>query len=123
MKKLICTAMILSGLTIGAAAIAQHRGDYDDSRGGYGQPRATFFVKDKFNGRGVTVDRPVSSMREFDINDKISSISIESGRWLVCMDDDFRGRCEVIDRSIRHLSNINMDDKISSARPLRRRER
>jgi hypothetical protein len=123
MKKLISAVAVLSVLALAPAAIARDRGDYDDSRGDSGRPRATFFVKDKFEGRGITVDRPIPSMREFDINDKISSISIESGRWLVCVDDDFRGRCEVIRRSVRHLGDINMDDKISSARPLGRGER
>jgi len=98
-----------------AAAMPAHA-QYD--RRGGGRASATFFVKDGFDGRSVSVDRPVRSFRQFDMNDKVSSIRIRGGRWLVCEDDDFRGRCEVIDRDIGQLSRIGMDDRISSARPL-----
>jgi hypothetical protein len=97
-----------------AAPVASQYGN----RGDRGRSSATFYVKDDFGGRGVTVDRPIRSFREFDMNDKASSVRIEGGPWLVCEDDDFRGRCEQIDRSIGRLGRIGMDDTISSARPL-----
>ena len=57
------------------------------------------------------------------MEDKISSIGIRSGVWLVCTDDDFRGRCVTLDHSIGRLSEIGMEDSISSIRPLRPRDR
>jgi len=104
--------VLLGLLAVTTPAYAQ------DARRGGGRSSATFFVKDGFDGRSVSVDRPVRSFREFDLNDKISSIAIRGGRWLVCEDDDFRGRCEVIDRDTPRLDRIGMDDRISSARPL-----
>jgi hypothetical protein len=134
MRSTIKFAMLAS-LAIGSAALSQDRGGYGDQRGygngrgggyadrGPGRSAATFFVKDDFGGRNVTVDRPVNSMREFDLNDKVSSITIQGGPWLVCADDDFQGRCEVIDHSMKKLGKIGMDDTISSARPLTRGDR
>jgi hypothetical protein len=103
-------------LLFGALAIAMPVLAQDGARGG--PPSATFFGKRDFQARGVTVDRPVRSFREFDMNDKISSIAIQRGRWLVCEDDDFRGRCQVIDRDMKRLDRIGMGEMISSARPL-----
>jgi hypothetical protein len=129
MRSAFKITMLLS-LAAGSAALAQDRGGYGDgrgggydARGGPGRSTATFFVKDGFDGRSVTVDRPVPSMREFDLNDKVSSIAIQGGPWLVCADDNFQGRCEVIARSMKKLGKIGMDDTISSARPMTRRDR
>jgi len=98
------------------------RGDRDrgprDDRYGRGGSQATIYVDDKFHGRSVVIDRPIRSLREVDMNDKVSSIDLRGGSWLVCSDDDFRGRCVTLDRSIRKLDSIGMDDKISSMRPI-----
>ncbi|MGI4876126.1 MAG: beta/gamma crystallin-related protein [Janthinobacterium lividum] len=91
----------------------------DGPRGGHGRSRAIVYVEDKFGGRSQVIDRPTPSMRQFDMNDKISSIEVHGGAWLVCEDDDFRGRCVTVDHSIRKLSDIGMDDRISSMRPIR----
>ena len=103
-------------LLFGLLAFAMPAHAQDGRRGG--PPSATFFGKRNFEARGVTVDRPVRSFREFGMNDQISSIAIQRGRWLVCEDDDFRGRCQVIDRDMKRLDQIGMGDRISSARPL-----
>ncbi len=96
---------------------------FDDRRGDRGPPQATFFVDDDFRGRSITLDRPVRRLGPTGMEDKISSVGIRSGVWLVCADDDFRGRCVTLDHSIGRLSEIGMDDRISSIRPLRPRER
>ncbi len=110
---------------------------YQDPQPGYGQapygqpgygpdyrgrPQAEFFVDDDFRGRSIMLDHPVRRLGPTGMEDKISSIGIRSGVWLVCADDDFRGRCVRVDHSIARLSEIGMDDKISSIRPLRPRE-
>ena len=95
------------------------RGGDDRGYGRGGRPSASFYVKDKFNGSRLDLDHPVRSLREYNMNDAISSIDIHSGVWLVCEDDDFRGRCVTLDHSVRRLDSIGMDDKISSVRPIR----
>ncbi|QXQ06954.1 beta/gamma crystallin family protein [Sphingosinicellaceae bacterium] len=97
---------------------------YDDHRDGdprgRGGASATFYADDRFGGRSVTLNRGVRRLGEIGMEDKISSVRVNSGRWLVCEDDDFRGRCVTIDRSVGHLSRVGMEDKISSVRPIRR---
>lgn len=100
------------------------RNQYNDDRGagdarGRGGASATFYADDRFSGRSVTLNRGVRRLGDIGMEDKISSIQVNSGRWLICEDDDFRGRCVTVDRSIGQLSRIGMEDKISSARPVR----
>jgi len=125
MKSVLLAATALSMLVASGAAIAQYR-DRNGRGDGYrdrDQSGATFFVDDNFKGRRVHLDRPVRSFRALGMNDMVSSIDIQSGRWLVCVDDDFHGRCQVIDQSVDKLSRFGLDDKISSARPLSRGDR
>ncbi len=91
----------------------------DGDRRGWGGASATFYADDRFRGRSVTLNHGARRLGEIGMEDKISSIRVESGRWLVCEDDDFRGRCVTIDRSIGRLDRLGMDDKISSVRPIR----
>jgi len=101
----------------------QQGGWRDDPRGGPGRSQAIVYADDKFHGRSMTLDRPIRSLRDIDMNDKVSSIEIRGGPWLVCADDDFQGRCVTLDHSIRKLTDIGMDDKISSMRPIRNDDR
>jgi hypothetical protein len=109
-------------LVFAVAAVAQTT-PVASQYGGYshrGRFGATFYVKDDFSGRSVSVDRPVRSFREFDMDDKVSSIQIDGRPWLVCENDNFHGRCQVIDHSIGRLDGLGMDDMISAARPVDR---
>ena len=123
MKSALLFVTAAATLAVSGAAIAQYRDR--DGRGdrGPGRAGATFYIDDNFNGRSVFVDRPVRSFRRYGMNDKISSINVQSGRWLVCVDDNFQGRCQVIDQSVGRLDRFGLDDKISSARPLSRDDR
>lgn len=86
-------------------------------------PEATIFIDDDFRGRSLTLNRGIRRLGQSGFEDKISSIGIRSGVWLVCSDDDFRGRCVTLDRSVGRLGAIGMEDNISSIRPLRRGDR
>jgi len=120
---LLCAAAVSVLVAAGASAQYRDRGGRGNGYRDRDRAGATFFVDDNFKGRSVHLDRPVRSFRQFGMNDKASSIDLQSGRWLVCADDDFRGRCQVIDRSVEKLSRFGMDDMISSARPLSDRDR
>lgn len=93
--------------------------DFRDDRDRAPRPEAVFYADDRFGGRTLTLERRIRQMRDVGMNDRVSSIRIVSGRWLVCTDNDFRGRCVTLDRSVGRLSRLGMADKISSARPLR----
>ena len=86
-------------------------------------PEATIFIDDDFRGRSLTLNRGIRRLGQSGFEDKISSIGIRSGVWLVCSDDDFRGRCVTPDRPVGRLSAIGMEDNVSSIRPLRRGDR
>ncbi|CUS45350.1 MAG: beta/gamma crystallin-related protein [Pseudomonadota bacterium] len=115
--KLVALAMMV---VAAAPSVAQDR-DRDDYRGRDYGPHITVFVDDDFRGRSMEITGPISRLGPTGMEDRISSISVESGRWQVCVDDYYRGRCEVIDRSIGRLTRLGLDDKISSIRPLPRR--
>ncbi|HRQ64638.1 MAG TPA: beta/gamma crystallin-related protein [Xanthomonadaceae bacterium] len=76
----------------------------------------------RYEGRCLVFNHGVSNLRDFGLNDEISSFRIRSGAWLMCLDADFEGRCEVFDRSVQNLSGTAFQDSITSLRPLRRGE-
>jgi hypothetical protein len=76
----------------------------------------------RYEGRCLVFNHGVSNLRDFGLNDQISSFRIRSGVWLMCLDADFEGRCEVFDRSVDNLSGTPYQDSITSLRPLRRGE-
>ncbi|MFA6112978.1 MAG: beta/gamma crystallin-related protein [Sphingomonas sp.] len=118
MKKLNLFALTVMVMAAAPAATAQDR--YRDRD--YG-PHITVFADDDFRGRSMEISGPIDRLGRTGMEDRISSIQVDSGRWQVCVDDDYRGRCEVIDRSIARLTRLGLDDKISSIRPLRPRRR
>jgi hypothetical protein len=72
-----------------------------------------------FEGRCVAFSHGVTNLREFGINDQISSFRIRRGAWLMCIDADFGGRCQVFERSVENLSGTPFQDSITSLRPVR----
>jgi hypothetical protein len=84
------------------------------------QPRARVVVyKDAdFQGDQRQLDREVRNFGDIGLNDRISSIRVESGTWEFCEDADFRGRCVTVSRDERDLAGSGFDDRLSSARPV-----
>lgn len=117
-SKLLATAIFVMTLVGPAVAQDRYRDEYDRRDDG---PHITVFVDDDFRGRSMEITGPIRRLGPTGMEDKISSIGVDSGVWQVCVDDDFRGRCEIIDRSIGRLSRMGMDDKISSIRPMPQR--
>lgn len=78
----------------------------------------TFYTRDDFAGRSLTVRNGAADLRERDFNDTVQSVRVRSGYWEVCEDVDFRGRCRTLGpgdyASLEHLSN-----RISSVREVR----
>jgi len=116
MTRLGLTTAGLITLTIAAAAPAQDRHGGRGDRGS-----VTVFADDDFRGRRMDIDGPIARLGPTGMEDKISSIVINGGAWMVCTDDDFRGRCEVLDHSVRRLNRMGLEDNISSIRPAPRR--
>ena len=69
-----------------------------------------------FGGWGVPLSGDVYDLNQIRINDEISSIEVNSGRWLVCSDPGFRGRCAEVYGTMNSAHSIRMNDQISSIR-------
>lgn len=91
----------------------------DEDRGGDGRGVAILFEDANFGGRGLEVREAIPDLSRSGFNDRVSSIRILSGRWLVCQDANFQGRCIEIDRNVTDLSRLIFNDVASSIRPLR----
>jgi hypothetical protein len=81
----------------------------------------TLFGHDDFRGPRVTLTQAAHVFREFDFNDRASSVVVEGESWEVCQDIDFRSRCAVlVPGSYPNLGAVGLGDLLSSARPMRR---
>ncbi|HSV35207.1 MAG TPA: beta/gamma crystallin-related protein [Ramlibacter sp.] len=100
------TALAASALLLAAHASAQ----------------ITFYNGEGFRGRAFTADHAVPNFNRSNLNDRISSVVVDQGRWEVCEHANFRGRCVVLRRgSYDSLAKLGMENAISSARPTDRR--
>ncbi|HWY61060.1 MAG TPA: beta/gamma crystallin-related protein [Rhizomicrobium sp.] len=78
--------------------------------------RATVYRDADFRGEQRQLDRDVRDFSAIGMNDRISSIRVDSGTWEFCEDADFRGRCITVSRDERDLAGSGFDDRLSSAR-------
>lgn len=90
-------------------------------RYGAGAP-VVLYKKDNFRGDGVGITGR-TNLRDIGFNNKVDSIAISSGQWIVCTKRDLRGKCDVLSRSVYDLDDIDLDDNISSIAPYNGRGR
>jgi len=80
--------------------------------------QVTFYERDDFRGRSITIDRPVGNMDRQGFDDKASSAVVQRGDWQVCEDPGFRGRCAVLHPGeYRTLREVGLNNDVSSVRP------
>ena len=78
----------------------------------------TFYTRDDFAGRSLTVRNGAADLRERDFNDTVQSVRVRSGYWEVCEDVDFRGRCRTLGPG-EYASLERLSNRISSVREVR----
>ena len=78
----------------------------------------TFYTRDDFAGRSLSVRNASADLRERDFNDTVQSVRVRSGYWEVCEDVGFRGRCRTLE-SGEYASLERMSNRISSVREVR----
>jgi len=79
----------------------------------------TLFADSDFRGARVTVQRDAPDLARVGLNDKVSSMIVRSGTWLVCEHAGFGGQCaEFGPGEYRSLPRFN--DSISSVREVTR---
>ena len=86
----------------------------NNGRYGYGQGALVIYEHGDFGGQYLPVNQDLYDLNRTNFNDKVSSIRVNSGRWLICSDPGFRGRCEVLQGTTRSLHYFRMNDAISS---------
>ncbi|MEM0986387.1 MAG: beta/gamma crystallin-related protein [Pseudomonadota bacterium] len=101
-----------------------HFGGHDrafSSRGGrFDGGRAIVIYRDPgFSGRSAVIEGQ-ADLGGSRFNDRVSSVEVLGGRWLLCSDPGFRGRCEVVEFDEPRLSRIGLNDNITSIRPVGR---
>ena len=84
---------------------------------GHASAAITLFGHDNFHGPRVTLTQPAPDFREFNFNDRASSVIVEGEPWEVCEHADFGGRCMIL-RPGRYpdLRATGLNDRISSVR-------
>ena len=78
----------------------------------------TFYTRDDFAGRSLSVRNASADLRERDFNDTVQSVRVRSGYWEVCEDVGFRGRCRTLAPG-EYASLERMSNRISSVREVR----
>lgn len=78
----------------------------------------TFYTRDDFAGRSLTVRNGAADLRERDFNDTVQSVRVRSGYREVCEDVDFRGRCRTLGPG-EYASLERLSNRISSVREVR----
>lgn len=76
-----------------------------------------------FQGRCERFAFGVRNLKAYGFNDRIVSVEVLRGRWLLCEHADFRGDCIVLRNSVPDLAEFDLDAAVSSLRPLSRGER
>lgn len=86
--------------------------------------QVTFYEREGFRGRAYSTERSIEDLRSSRMNDRASSVIVESGRWVVCDERGFEGRCSLLRRgSYDSLERMGLNDRISSVRSVQRRTR
>jgi uncharacterized protein YcfJ len=88
---------------------------------GHASAAITLFSHDGFHGKRVTLVQPAPDFRDFNFNDRASSIVVEGEPWEVCQDVGFRNRCAIlVPGEYPNLAAVGLGDTLSSARPAHR---
>ncbi|MBW8778436.1 MAG: glycine zipper 2TM domain-containing protein, partial [Burkholderiales bacterium] len=88
---------------------------------GHASAAITLFSHDGFHGKRVTLVQPAPDFRDFNFNDRASSIVVEGEPWEVCQDVGFRNRCAIlVPGDYPNLAAVGLGDTLSSARPAHR---
>jgi len=77
----------------------------------------TLFTNPNFGGQSASFREDVPDLRQYGLNDQVSSIEIANGEsWEICQDINFGNRCQVISGSVSDLRQMGWNDRISSVR-------
>jgi Beta/Gamma crystallin len=96
-----------------------NRSNYPGSVGtsGYRGSGVTVFTNPNFGGRSASFNGDVADLRQYNLNDQITSIEIPNGEtWEICQDIDFGNQCTTVSGNVADLRRMGWNDRISSMR-------
>jgi Beta/Gamma crystallin len=83
----------------------------------YGGAGITLFTNPNFGGQSASFRDDTPDLRNYGLNDQVSSIEVAPGEsWEICQDINFGNRCQVISGSVSDLRQMGWNDRISSVR-------
>jgi len=112
MRRIVLRAAVAAVFTSFTAA-ALH-----DSASAQGRARIILYQEDNYRGQQMVVDGPIGSLKALHFNDRVSSVRVVSGTWLLCADDQYRGDCFTVRGDEPKLGRQGFDDRLSSLRPI-----
>jgi hypothetical protein len=75
----------------------------------------TVFDSPNFRGASRTFNSDVPDLRDYGLNDRVTSIEIPNGEsWEVCQDINYEGPCTVLSGGVADLRSMGWNDRISS---------
>lgn len=92
----------------------EDRGRGED-RGHGAVARATLYEGANLSGRAYQLRDAMRNMQGTGINDRASSLRVDTGYWIFCSDADFRGECRTFGPGD-YATLPGMNDRISSGR-------
>jgi hypothetical protein len=100
--------ILIAVLVTAGSAAAQGRGGI------------TLFEDTGHRGRSATVDQDMPSIKRYNLDNKVSSLRVDSGEaWEACENPNFGGRCQVFSNTEPDLRRAGWNDRISSLRRVR----
>jgi hypothetical protein len=86
-------------------------------RPNFGGNDVVIYADPDFRGVSAVLRGDTPDLRQYNLNDKVSSIQIPAGQaWEVCQDVNFGSTCQILRGSIADLRNNGWNDRISSLR-------
>ncbi len=81
------------------------------------------FQDSDFGGRSLVTGQSLRNLADEGFNDRVSSVMIRSGTWLLCTDADFKGQCVTLGPGrYPSLRPMGLNDSVSSLREVDRRD-
>ena len=79
-------------------------------------PRIVLFEGGNHSGRSVELDGRTDNFERIGFNDRVASIVVERGTWVLCSDSNGRGECKEFGPGRHHLPPA-LRSRVSSAYP------
>lgn len=82
-------------------------------------PRIVLYEYRDFGGRSLAIEgSEARDLERLNFDDRVASMRVEAGRWLLCSRADFEGRCRTFGPGEYPRLGSELDRRVTSARPV-----